>query len=130
RHHTDSRNPDKVETRITLVGDVKDKICFIVDDCIDGTHSFLDSCVHLKKCGAEKVYVIATHGILSGDALQEIERCSSVDEVIVTNTYPISESKRRTSSKLAIIDISGVLAEAIRRTHNGESISYLFHTAI
>ena len=50
-------------------------------------------------------------------------------KVVVTNTYPIPEYKRR-SKKLCIIDISGVLAEAIRRTHNGESISYLFDTPV
>ncbi|KAL2916903.1 ribose-phosphate pyrophosphokinase 1 [Polyrhizophydium stewartii] len=129
RYHLQA-DSELTETRLTLVGDVKGKICFMVDDVIDGTHSFLDSCEHLKKCEAEKVYIIATHGILSGDALQEIEECSAVDEVIVTNTYPMAEAKRRSSSKLSIIDISGVFAEAIRRTHNSESISYLFHTAI
>ena len=49
---------------------------------------------------------------------------------MVTNTYPIPEHKLRASTKLHMVDISGVLAEAIRRTHNGESISYLFHTAL
>ncbi|EGF84286.1 hypothetical protein BATDEDRAFT_18588 [Batrachochytrium dendrobatidis JAM81] len=131
-HIKGDSSADQTETRLTLVGNVKGKICFMVDDIVDGTHSFLDSCEHLKKCEAEKVYIIATHGILSGDALKEIEECSAVDEasVIITNTYPMDEAKRRTSTKLSIIDISGVFAEAIRRTHNGESISYLFHTAI
>ncbi|KAJ1330262.1 hypothetical protein BSLG_009577 [Batrachochytrium salamandrivorans] len=125
RHHIqDEASTDLTETRLTLVGDVKGKVCFLMDDIVDGTHSFLDSCEHLKKCQAEKVYIIATHGILSGDALKEIEN------VIITNTYPMDEAKRRTSTKISIIDISGVFAEAIRRTHNGESISYLFHTAI
>ena len=97
---------------------------------IDGTHSFLDACKHLKLCEAQKVVILCAHGILSGNSVKEIEDSSSVDEVITTNTYPISEEKKRLSSKLRIIDVSAVLAEAIRRTHNGESISYLFHTAI
>ena len=132
RHHIrdDLQTQQTVETRLTLVGDVRGKICFMVDDIIDGTHSFLDSCHHLKKCDADKVYMIATHGILSGNALMDIEKCDAVDEVIVTNTYPMSDKLRKQSTKLKVIDISGVFAEAIRRTHNGESISYLFNTAI
>ncbi|KAI8909120.1 phosphoribosyltransferase-like protein [Gorgonomyces haynaldii] len=133
RYHikVDPDSPEEMlETRLTLVGEVKGKVCFMLDDSIDGSHSFLDSCVHLKKCEAAKVYIVATHGILSGHSLDEIEQCDAVDGVIVTNTYPIPIEKRNKSTKLQIIDISGVLAEAIRRTHNGESISYLFHTAI
>ncbi|KAJ3092031.1 Ribose-phosphate pyrophosphokinase 2 [Quaeritorhiza haematococci] len=120
----------EVETRLTLVGDVKGKICFIVDDMIDSTHSFLDAATHLKACEADKVVIIATHGILSGDAVKEVDACAAVDEIVVTNTYPIPEWKLKACSKMRVIDISGVLAEAIRRTHNGESISYLFYTAI
>ncbi|OAJ37112.1 hypothetical protein BDEG_21177 [Batrachochytrium dendrobatidis JEL423] len=82
-HIKGDSSADQTETRLTLVGNVKGKICFMVDDIVDGTHSFLDSCEHLKKCEAEKVYIIATHGILSGDALKEIEECSAVDEASV-----------------------------------------------
>ncbi|KAJ3158778.1 hypothetical protein HDU86_002459 [Geranomyces michiganensis] len=121
---------DGIENRLTLVGDVSGRDCFVLDDIIDGTHSFLDAAEHLKRCKASKVYIIATHGILSGNAMQEIEECDAVDEVIVTNSYPFAEWKKGASTKLRVIDISGVLAEAIRRNHNGESISYLFHTAI
>ncbi|KAI8825879.1 phosphoribosyltransferase-like protein, partial [Fimicolochytrium jonesii] len=117
------------ENRLTLVGDVNGRDCFVLDDIIDGTHSFLDAAEHLKRCKASTVRIIATHGILSGNAMQEIDDCEAVDEVIVTNTYPLA-SKQKASKKLRVIDISGVLAEAIRRNHNGESISYLFHTAI
>ncbi|KAJ3100917.1 hypothetical protein HDU97_001857 [Phlyctochytrium planicorne] len=109
-----------IQTKLTLVGNVKDKICFIVDDMIDGTHSFLDSAEHLKRCEAKQVIIIATHGILSNDGLSEIEDCVAVDEIAVTNTYPMKVETRENSSKLNIIDISAVLAEAIRRHHNGE----------
>ncbi|KAJ3114029.1 Ribose-phosphate pyrophosphokinase 1 [Phlyctochytrium bullatum] len=117
----------EIQTKLTLVGSVKDKVCFVVDDVIDGTHSFLDTAEHLKRCEARRVVLIATHGILSNDGLKEIEDCDAVDMIAVTNTYPIAEQKRAMSpTKLKVIDVSGVLAEAIRRTHNGESISYLF----
>jgi ribose-phosphate pyrophosphokinase len=60
----------------------------------------------------------------------DIEDCEAVEEVIVTNSYPLLEAKTKLLKKLSVIDVSGVFAEAIRRTHNGESISYLFHTAV
>ncbi len=121
---------EPTDIRITLVGDVKDRICFLVDDVLDSPFSFIDAAQHLRACEASSVYVVATHGILSGDAIHHLEACAAIDEVIVTNSYPIPEGKWQASSKLRVIDISGVLAEAIRRTHNGESISYLFHTAL
>ncbi|KAF8967386.1 hypothetical protein BGZ46_000190 [Entomortierella lignicola] len=111
---------------MTLVGDVQDKVCFIVDDMIDGCHSFLEAADNLVGHGAKEVYIIATHGILSGNSLRQIEECANVHKIVVTNTYPLPAEKRALCSKLHILDISPTLAEAIRRTHNGESISYLF----
>ncbi|KAF8951460.1 hypothetical protein CPC16_007245 [Podila verticillata] len=111
---------------MTLVGDVQGKVCFIVDDMIDGCHSFLEAADNLVNHGAKSVYIIATHGILSGNSLRQIEECSNVHKIVVTNTYPIPPEKRALCSKLNVLDISATLAEAIRRTHNGESISYLF----
>ncbi|KAF9437191.1 hypothetical protein BGZ76_001650 [Entomortierella beljakovae] len=111
---------------MTLVGDVQDKVCFIVDDMIDGCHSFLEAADNLVSHGAKEVYIIATHGILSGNSLRQIEECANVHKIVVTNTYPLPPEKRAICSKLHILDISPTLAEAIRRTHNGESISYLF----
>ncbi|KAI8884636.1 phosphoribosyl pyrophosphokinase [Backusella circina FSU 941] len=118
------------ESTITLVGDVKGKVAFLTDDIIDNCGSFLDAADHLfNKCGAAKVYIIATHGVLSGDSIQKIEACDSVHKLVVTNTFPIPKNKVDQSSKLEVIDISNTIAEAIRRTHNGESVSYLFHHA-
>ncbi|KAG0359443.1 hypothetical protein BGZ54_009959 [Gamsiella multidivaricata] len=111
---------------MTLVGDVQDKVCFIVDDMIDGCHSFLEAADNLVSHGAKQVYIIATHGILSGNSLRQIEECTNVHKIVITNTYPLPAEKRALCSKLHILDISPTLAEAIRRTHNGESISYLF----
>ncbi|KAL7309694.1 hypothetical protein PS15m_010545 [Mucor circinelloides] len=118
------------ESTITLVGDVRGKVAFLTDDIIDSVGTFLDAADHLvKKCEADKVYIIATHGVLSGDAIQKIEACDSVYRLVVTNTFPIPKEKMEQSSKLIVIDISNTLAEAIRRTHNGESVSYLFNHA-
>lgn len=93
---------------------------------IDGCHSFLEAADNLVSHGAKQVYIIATHGILSGNSLRQIEECSNVHKIVVTNTYPIPIEKRALCPKLVVLDISATLAEAIRRTHNGESISYLF----
>ncbi|KAG2230435.1 hypothetical protein INT48_009181, partial [Thamnidium elegans] len=110
------------ESTITLVGDVKGKVAFLTDDIIDNVGTFVDAADHLvKKCGADKVYIIATHGVLSGDAIKKIQACDSVYKLVVTNTFPIPKEKSDQCSKLIVIDISNTLAEAIRRTHNGES---------
>jgi ribose-phosphate pyrophosphokinase len=77
----------------------------------------LDAADHLvKKCGADKVYIIATHGVLSGDSINKIEACDSVYKLVVTNTFPLPKEKMDQCSKFIVIDISNTLAEAIRRT--------------
>ncbi|KFH65793.1 hypothetical protein MVEG_07896 [Podila verticillata NRRL 6337] len=118
-------SPDETSL-MTLVGDVEGKVCFILDDMIDGCHSFLEAADNLMHHGAKSVYIIATHAILSGNSLRQIEECPNVHKIVVTNTYPLPAEKCAQCSKLQVLDISATLAEAIRRTHNGESISYLF----
>ncbi|KAI8393885.1 phosphoribosyltransferase-like protein [Radiomyces spectabilis] len=123
-------NTEGEESTITLVGDVKGKVVFLTDDIIDGCGTFLDAAEHLvKKCGADKVYIIATHGVLSGDSIKKIEACDSVYKLVVTNTFPLPKEKMNQCTKLEVIDISNTFSEAIRRTHNGESVSYLFNHA-
>ncbi|BFZ56332.1 ribose-phosphate pyrophosphokinase 1 [Savitreella phatthalungensis] len=113
-----------VERMITLVGDVYDKTALIVDDMCDSAASFVAAAEHLvKNCGAAQVFVVATHGLFQGECLQQMEACSCIHKIAVTNTYPLTPAQLKASTKLAIIDISPVLAEAIRRTHNGESLA-------
>ena len=113
--------------KYTVVGEVQGKVGFIVDDQIDSPKEFIGAAKAMMADGALRVYVIATHGIFSGDSLKKLHDCSDVHEVIVTNTMPVP--KDFTTPKLKIIDVSDTFAEAIRRTRNGESISYLFfHT--
>uniref|UniRef100_A0ABI7W3P3 Ribose-phosphate pyrophosphokinase N-terminal domain-containing protein n=1 Tax=Felis catus TaxID=9685 RepID=A0ABI7W3P3_FELCA len=78
----------------------------------------------LLSAGAARVYAILTHGIFSGPALARINS-ACFEAVVVTNTIP-QEGKMKHCSKIQAIDISMILAEAIKRTHNGESVSYLF----
>ncbi|KAJ2079517.1 ribose-phosphate pyrophosphokinase 1 [Coemansia sp. RSA 988] len=117
----------KRNARITLVGDVRGKLVLLLDDMIDLPSSFLTAAEHLMvHCGARAVYIVASHGLFSGSSLGEVEVCPYVHKVIVTNTFPIPDELTSASSKLIQIDVAPVLAEAIRRNHNGESISYLF----
>ncbi|KAL7829691.1 hypothetical protein AOLI_G00305760 [Acnodon oligacanthus] len=114
----------KEKPPITVVGDVGGRIAIIVDDIIDDVDSFLAAAETLKERGAYKIFVMATHGILSSDAPRLIEE-SAIDEVVVTNTIP-HEIQKLQCPKIKTVDISMILSEAIRRIHNGESMSYLF----
>ncbi|KAI7835084.1 phosphoribosyltransferase-like protein [Kickxella alabastrina] len=123
----DSQLLEMRTARITLVGDVRDKLVLLLDDMIDHPSSFLTAAEHLMvHCGARAVCIVAAHGLFSGSSLGEVEICPYVQNVIVTNTFPIPDELTSASSKLIQIDVAPVLAEAIRRNHNGESISYLF----
>ncbi|KKK16405.1 ribose-phosphate pyrophosphokinase 1 [Aspergillus rambellii] len=116
------------EKTITLVGDVRDRTVFIVDDMIDKCGSWIAAAeTVVKRGGAKKVYCIATHGLFGDESLEQMEACASIDYIVVTNTFPISPLVMKKSKKLVVIDISTLLAESIRRHHYGESVSALFH---
>jgi len=120
------KNPE-LETTITLVGKVKDRPVFIVDDMIDKSGSWIaaaETCV--KRGGATRVYCIATHGLFGEESLEELEACECIDKIVVTNSFPLPERRQGEDTKLTVLDISPLLAEAIRRNHYGESISQLF----
>ncbi|XP_076585625.1 phosphoribosyl pyrophosphate synthase-associated protein 1-like isoform X1 [Chaetodon auriga] len=114
----------KEKPPITVVGDVGGRIAIIVDDIIDDVEDFVAAAEILKERGAYKIYLMATHGLLSADAPRLIEE-SAIDEVVVTNTVP-HEVQKLQCPKIKTVDVSMILAEAIRRTHNGESMAYLF----
>ncbi|KAI1003856.1 hypothetical protein K3495_g4352 [Podosphaera aphanis] len=123
----ESLKDPKFEHMITLVGDVRNRTVFIIDDMIDkaGTWIAAAECV-VKRGGAKKVYCIATHGLFGGDSLDELQDCDCIDTIVVTNSFPIPPEKIRTTPKLVILDLTRLLSEAIRRNHFGESISALF----
>lgn len=114
------------EKLITLVGNVKDRSVIILDDMIDRPGSFIAAAEHCRlNCGAKKVYVVATHGLFIDDCLEELSDSQFIDQVVVTNTYPLAEDKK-SCPKLTTIDVAPIFAECIRRDHYGESISVLF----
>ncbi|XP_064549523.1 phosphoribosyl pyrophosphate synthase-associated protein 2 isoform X1 [Drosophila montana] len=117
-------HPVKVKPPLTIVGDVNGRIAIMVDDLIDDVQAFVAAAEMLKDNGACKIYVLATHGLLSSDAPRLLEE-SVIDEIVVTNTIP-HEVQKLQCNKIKTIDISILIAEAIRRIHNKESMSYLF----
>jgi len=107
-----------------LVGDVKDKVAILVDDMIDTGHTLTLAAKTLHEKGAKAVHVLISHGLLSETNLSLIDQLPIV-ELVVTNTIPQTKHQE-ICSKLVTIDVSPTIAESIRRTHNGESISLLF----
>ncbi|RSL85940.1 Ribose-phosphate pyrophosphokinase 2 [Fusarium floridanum] len=124
--HKERPRPNVVG-RMVLVGDVEDKTAIIVDDMADTCGTLAKAAATLNEHGARQVFAIVTHGILSGNAIETINQ-SCLSGLVVTNTVPLGDKVER-CPKLKVIDVSGTLAEAIRRTHNGESVSYLFTNA-
>lgn len=121
--HKERKKANEVD-RMVLVGDVTDRVAILVDDMADTCGTICHAADKLISAGATKVYAILTHGIFSGPAITRINN-ACFEAVVVTNTIP-QEEKMKHCPKIQVIDISMILAEAIRRTHNGESVSYLF----
>lgn len=121
--HKERKRANEVASMV-LVGDVKDKVAILVDDMADTCGTVCHAAEKLLEAGALKTYAICTHGILSGSAISRINS-SMFEKVVVTNTIP-QEEKAKNCSKLQVLDIASILAEAVRRTHNGESVSFLF----
>jgi ribose-phosphate pyrophosphokinase len=109
-----------------LVGDVKDKVCLLVDDLVDTSYTITRAAKLLKDEGAKYVYALVTHGVFSGDAINRINK-SHIDKLITTNSVPQQANlKILGGEKFEVLDVSRIFAEAIRRIHNGESVSMLF----
>jgi ribose-phosphate pyrophosphokinase len=120
----DKRRPaHNVAEVMQVVGEVEGRSCIIVDDMID-TAGTLESVVYaLRDRGAKAIYAAATHALLSGPAVERLQN-APVQEVVVTNTLHVPESKR--FPKLKILSIAELLARAIIYTHSNESVSQLF----
>ncbi len=114
---------DNQISRMILVGDVRGYICIIVDDMADTCGTLTKAADVLMNQGAKSVIAIVTHGVLSGKAIEIINK-SQLERVVCTNTVPFDD-KIKLCHKLDMIDISNFVAESIRRLHNGESVSYL-----
>lgn len=105
-----------------LIGDVAGKVCILNDDMIDTAGSVVAAAETLRAKGAEKVYVCATHPVFSGPAYERLEN-APVEEVVVTNTIPVAEEHQQ--GKIRVLSVAPLLADAITRVFNNESVSAL-----
>ncbi|WP_067648410.1 ribose-phosphate diphosphokinase [Dokdonella koreensis] len=121
----DKRRPRPNEaTVMNIIGDVSGKTCVLVDDIVDTAGTLCAAAAALKKHGAAKVVAYCTHPVLSGPALQNLAG-SQLDELVVTDTIPLSEAARAVS-KIRQLSVAELLAETIRRIAYGESVSSLY----
>lgn len=109
---------------VHILGEVKDKDILIVDDLIATGSSLVQAVESLKDAGAKSVRAAITHGVLSGPAVQRIEQCKELEELIITDTIPLEEHKHH--PRIKVLTVAELLGEAIRRIHNEESVSCLF----
>jgi ribose-phosphate pyrophosphokinase len=119
------RSPDVAnEVKVFhVVGEVKDRTCVLVDDMIDTGGTILKAAEALFEEGAAKVVVAATHGVLSGPAVDRLKN-SRISEVVLTNTLPIPDNKR--FDKLTVLSIAPLLARAISEVFSDGSVTSLF----
>jgi len=121
----DKRRPSPGKSEVmNIIGNVKNKICVIVDDIIDSGGTIVNATNALKKKGAKEVYVYITHAVLSGSALDKIKK-SQIKKLIITDTID-NFKKIKINKKIEVISIAPMISEAIKRISNSTSVSSLF----
>jgi ribose-phosphate pyrophosphokinase len=119
------RTGPNVAEAMNVVGDVKGKDCIIIDDMIDTAGTLVQAAQALKKNGAKRVIAAATHGVFSDPAVERIARSEDLEMVIVTDTIPLSAEGKKVD-KIKVLSTGDILAKAIHRTFNHDSVSSLF----
>ncbi|MDY6321628.1 MAG: ribose-phosphate pyrophosphokinase [Succinivibrio sp.] len=121
----DKRRPrPNVSEVMNLIGEVKDRDCIIVDDIVDTAGTLCKAAAALKERGAKSVYAYVTHPVLSGSAYDNVSK-SVIDTMVVSDTIPASP-KFKALKNFKVLTLAPMLAEAIRRISNEESISSMF----
>ena len=121
----DKRRPAPGKSEVmNVIGNVKNKTCILVDDIIDSGGTIVNAASELKKRGAKDVHVYVTHGVLSGNAVEKIEK-SSIKNLVVTDTIDNS-TKVKKAKNIEVLTISNLVGEAIKRISNSTSVSDLF----
>ena len=121
----DKRRDTPTKTEVMhLLGNVKGKNAIIVDDMIATAGSLVEAVDALKAEGVKDVYATVSHGILSGPAIDRIKASKGLKEVVITDSIPLT--KEKTIDKIKVVSVATLLADAIKRIHNEESISILF----
>ncbi len=120
----DKRRPEaNISAVMHVIGDVKDKNCILIDDIVDTGGSISKAAIALKEKGAKEVYCLFSHAVLSDNARDNLVK-ADFKEIIFTNSIPLKEDKSLDNMK--VLSIAPLFGEAIRRIHNGESVSSLF----
>jgi ribose-phosphate pyrophosphokinase len=109
---------------MNLIGDVEGRTCILVDDMCDTAGTLCKAAAALKEKGAKRVVSYITHPVFSGPAIDNIAN-SQLDEMVVTDSIPLSEAAK-SCSKIRQLSLAPMLAEAVRRVCNEESISAMF----
>jgi ribose-phosphate pyrophosphokinase len=121
----DKRRPTAgVAEVMHVIGDIQDRNCVVMDDMIDTAGTLVKACDVLKERGAKRVYAYCTHPVFSGPAVERIAS-SSIDEVVVTNTIPLTDAAKA-CGKIRQLSVAFLFAETIRRITDGESVTSLF----
>ncbi len=119
----DKRRPKPNEAVVyNVIGDVKDKVAIIFDDIVDTAGTLTTVAAKIKEHGAREIYAACSHGLLSRNAVDKINK-SSIKKLIITDTLPI----RDLGPKTEVLSVSYILADAIKRNHDGRSISDMFN---
>ena len=116
-------SPEKTEA-MHILGLVENKNAIIVDDLIATRSSLFEALYALKKAGAKSIYAAIAHGVLSGPAIERLEKHKDLKELIVSDSIPLDTKKKH--PRIKVLSIAELLGEAIKRIHNEESVSCLF----
>ena len=121
----DKRRPKPGQSKVmNVIGSVKGKTCIIVDDIIDSGGTIVNAAKALKDRGAKQVFVYITHGVLSGEAVQKIQK-SVIKNLVITDTIDNQERVKK-AKNIEVLTISNLMGEAIKRISNSTSVSDLF----
>src|SRR3989475_5200423 len=118
------RTDDGTAEVMNVIGDVEGRTCILQDDIIDTAGTITKGASALKENGAERVFACAVHGVLSGPAIDRIQK-SPIDQLIVTNTIPLS-STAAACKKIIVLSVARLLGQAIKSIHEETSVSSLF----
>ena len=120
----DKRRPEPNKSEImNIIGDINGKNCILLDDMIDTAGTICNAASALMELGAKSVYACATHGVLSGPAMERLEK-SPIKELVLLNTVPIADEKK--IDKMTFISVGPIFSEVITRIYQGGSVSPLF----
>lgn len=116
-------SPEKAEV-MHILGDIEGKNAIVVDDLIATGGSLIEAVQTLKKAGARSIRAAISHGVLSGSAIELVDKCKDLEELLITDSIPLDDHKKH--PRIKVLSVADLLGEAIKRIHKEESVSSLF----